>query len=198
MRIILKQLTIPTCITLVRLCAAPLILPLLFVCLLPFNNLIVNGCVLVLFAVFSLTDLLDGFLARYYCQESALGRALDPIADKFLFYSCFVGLLAAGKIFFLWVIIFIGRDFLVMGLRYIALQHSYDLVVSSWGKLRTAVVMMYIGFLILNPYHQLPMNQAPCWYGLEIILLILSLLLTLWSAYAYYSVFERNLLVRLD
>jgi CDP-diacylglycerol--glycerol-3-phosphate 3-phosphatidyltransferase len=165
------------------------VLPVLFVLLLPFNNVVVNCCVVILFMLFSLTDFLDGFLARYYNQESMLGKVLDPIADKFLFYSCFVGLLAAHKVFFLWVLIFIGRDFFVMGLRQIASQYAYTLAVSSWGKIRTVVVMVYIGFLIINPYQHTVFGQAPWWHGTEVGLLFISLLLTLWSAYGYYVAF---------
>jgi CDP-diacylglycerol--glycerol-3-phosphate 3-phosphatidyltransferase len=188
-RVLSSQLTMPTYITLVRLCVAPVILPFLCVFLLPFNNIVLNGFVLAVFVVFSLTDLLDGFLARQYNQESTLGKILDPIADKFLVCSSLIGLLAAGKIFFLWVIILIGRDLFMMGLRQIASQYQYDLPVSSWGKVRTTVLMTYIGCLIANPYQHMPFKQAFWWHSVELILLAASLLLTLWSAYTYYSVF---------
>jgi CDP-diacylglycerol---glycerol-3-phosphate 3-phosphatidyltransferase len=187
-----NQLTVPTYVTLVRLCVAPLVLPALFAFFLPYNNIAINGSILALFILFSLTDLIDGFLARHYYQESELGKALDPIADKFLFYSCFIGLLAADKIFFLWVIIFIGRDLFMMGLRQIALQYTFDIAVSSWGKIRTVVVMSYIGALVLNPYQQVPFTEAPWWHGVEYLLLVVSLFLTVWSAYRYYTVFVQE------
>jgi cardiolipin synthase len=193
-----EQFTVPTYITLVRLCAAPLILPTLFVYLLPFNSVVLNGILLLLFISFSLTDFLDGFLARHYHQESELGRVLDPIADKFLMYSSFVGLLAAHKIFFLWVVIFIGRDFFMMGLRQIASQYHFDIAVSQWGKVRTVMVMIYVGFVIANPYQDLLVMQAPWWHCGEWILLTIALLLTLWSAYGYYVVFVKELLKRFD
>jgi CDP-diacylglycerol---glycerol-3-phosphate 3-phosphatidyltransferase len=192
-----EQLTIPTYMTLARLCGAPIILPLLFVYLLPFNNVFINGFILILFVIFSLTDFLDGFLARRYFQETELGKVLDPIADKFLMYSSFVGLLAAHKIFFLWVIIFIGRDFFIMGLRQIASKYQFEITVSQWGKVRTALVMVYVGFVIANPYQQLPLLQAPWWHGIEATLLLVSLMLTIWSAYSYYCVFIKELLSRL-
>jgi CDP-diacylglycerol--glycerol-3-phosphate 3-phosphatidyltransferase len=193
-----EQLTIPTYMTLARLCGAPIILPVLFVYLLPFNNVFINGFILILFVIFSLTDFLDGFLARRYFQESELGKVLDPIADKFLMYSSFVGLLAAHKIYFLWVIIFIGRDFFIMGLRQIASKYQFEITVSQWGKLRTAIVMVYVGFVIANPYQQLPLLQAPWWHCIEATLLLVSLMLTIWSAYSYYCVFIKELLKRLD
>ncbi|HEV2916433.1 MAG TPA: CDP-diacylglycerol--glycerol-3-phosphate 3-phosphatidyltransferase [Candidatus Babeliales bacterium] len=195
---IASNITVPTYITLIRLCIAPIVLPIAFVGLLPFNNNIINGCVLFLFILFSLTDLIDGFLARYYYQETDLGRALDPIADKFLLYSCFIGLLAAGKIFFVWVIIFIGRDLFMMGLRQIALQYNFDLAVSAWGKVRTAIVMIYIGFLIIHPYQKLSLLQAPWWHMLEYFLLLISLLLTIWSMYSYYVTFVQEFTKRFN
>jgi CDP-diacylglycerol--glycerol-3-phosphate 3-phosphatidyltransferase len=147
---------------------------------------------LFLFILFALTDLVDGFLARYYKQESNLGKALDPIADKFLIYSCLIGLLAAGKIFFLWVIIFIGRDFFMMGLRQIALQNKFDLAVSWLGKIRTAILMIYIGFLIIHPYKHVSIMEAIWWHITEYLLLFISLLLTIWSMYSYYIIFMQE------
>jgi len=190
----IEYITIPTYLTLFRLIAAPIILPILFVGLLPYNHIIVNSFLALLFIAFALTDFFDGFLARYYHQESALGKMLDPIADKFLIFSSLIGLLAAQKIFFLWVLIFIGRDLFIMGLRQIGLQHMIEVPVSAWGKARTAVLMMYIAFLILNPYALLPWSQAPWWHSIESVLLITALFLTIWSAKKYaYSFFSEYL-----
>lgn len=185
-------LTLPTYITLVRLCVAPLILPILCAYLLPLNNITLNWLVCGVFAFFCLTDFVDGFLARYYYQETDLGKALDPIADKFLLYASLIGLLAAGKIFFMWVVLLIGRDFFMMGLRQVALQYSFDIKVSILGKLRTTIVMLYIGFLMVHPYKETPILHAVWWHTVEWALLLLSLLLTVWSMYSYYIFFVQT------
>src|SRR5579871_3122872 len=132
---------IPTILTLTRLILAPLLVPLLLVYLLPYNYFWLNSVLAILFIFFGLTDFFDGYLARKLHQETPLGRVLDPIADKFLVYSTLVALLAVGKIYFYWVIIFIGREFFLMGLRHIALENNVVVHVSSWGKLKTFAQM---------------------------------------------------------
>ncbi len=189
---IVEHITVPTYITLLRLCAAPLVLPILFVTLLPFNHIVLNGVLAILFVLFSFTDFLDGFLARRYQQESKLGKALDPIADKFLIYSSLVGLLAAEKIFFFWVVVLIGRDLFMMGLRQIASQYAIQVPVSQWGKARTVVLMAYITFLIANPYQAFSIAQAPWWKGIELLLLCVALVLTLWSVKNYTEAFLKE------
>src|SRR5947199_10698456 len=99
--------TIPNKLTLIRLIGSPLLLPVLLVYFLPFNNFLINTLLAFIFLLFGATDFFDGYLARKYRLESTIGKVLDPIADKFLIYCTLIGLLAAGKIGFYWVIILI-------------------------------------------------------------------------------------------
>jgi len=139
-------------LTLTRLILSPLVLPLMFVYLLPLNIFWVNGLLAGIFMLLSLTDFFDGYLARKYNQETALGRILDPLADKFLTYSALIALLAADKIYFYWVVILVGRELFILGLRHVALEHALDIPVSILGKLKTVILMACITFIILNPY----------------------------------------------
>src|ERR1700722_2587731 len=127
----------PTILTLIRLILSPLVLPVLFVYLLPYNNIYINILLALLFIAFSLTDFLDGYLARKYSQETALGSVLDPIADKFLVYSTLLALAVVNKLFFFWVVLLIGREFFMMGLRQVALENNFSVKVSSLGKTKT-------------------------------------------------------------
>jgi CDP-diacylglycerol--glycerol-3-phosphate 3-phosphatidyltransferase len=181
----------PTILTLIRLVASPLLLPVLLVYLLPFNYWWLNGLLALLFTFFGLTDFLDGYLARKLKQETKLGRVLDPIADKFLVYSTLVALLATGKIYFYWVIILIGREFFMMGLRHVALENGITVHVSSWGKLKTLVQMAMLTVMIANPYQALGFCGAFGWNGLEALLLAISLLLSVDSARRYYVTFMK-------
>jgi len=185
-------ITFPTYLTLARLCAAPLILPPLFVLLLPLNYWLINYLLAVLFLVFGLTDFFDGFLARRYNQESSLGSMLDPIADKFLLHSALIGLLAAGKISFFWVLAFVCRDLCMMGLRQIAAEKKFSIPVSRWGKIRTVFVMLYIAIAIANPMKGAPLMDAPYWYGAEYGTLFFALLLNGWSLKRYYRYFTEQ------
>lgn len=179
----------PTFLTLIRLVLSPLLLPLLFVYLLPLNLVWLNCLLALIFVLFALTDFLDGYLARRYKQETTLGRMLDPIADKFLVYCTLVALLAINKVYFYWVIIIVGREFFMMGLRHIALENNLVVHVSQWGKLKTVVQMAWLTLLIANPYQSLGFAGAPVWNGLELVLLVLTLSMTIFSAVQYYRTF---------
>jgi len=185
----MKQLNVPNMLTLFRLIASPLVMPVLFVYALPANVLWVNLFLAFLFILLSMTDFFDGYLARKYNQETVIGRMLDPLADKFLTYSAFIGLLAAGKIYFYWVVILIGREFFIMGLRYVALEFSITVSVSLLGKIKTALQMASIAVIIANPYQLLGMQEP--FNIVEMSLLLLSTAFSIISAVVYYDDFMK-------
>jgi len=189
---VINRFNVPTLLTLVRL-GSPLILPLILVYFLPFNLLWVNVVLAVIFMLFGFTDFLDGYLARKYGQITVIGRLLDPVADKFLLYSTLVALLTAGKVNFYWVLILIGREFFIMGLRIIALEQKFYVPVSYLGKVKTTLQMMILGFIILNPYQQLGFTHALWWNSTEMFLLLMAVLFSLLSAKTYCDVFMRQL-----
>lgn len=177
--------TLPIALTLIRLMVSPLVLPLLIVYVLPYDYWIANSAVTLIFIALSITDFFDGYLARKYHMTSKIGSALDHIADKFLTYSTFIALVAINKIYFFWVIIFIGRDFLVMGLRQIALEHNCNLPVDYIGKVKTAAQLVLLMWLIARPISPSAVHAHTIQY-IETILLSLAILFTLISGYHYY------------
>lgn len=183
-------LNISMWLTLSRLILSPLILPFLLVYGLSYNIVGINILLAVLFLTFALTDFFDGFFARRYNQESLLGALLDPIADKFLVYSTLIALLAAHKIYFYWVILFIGRELLVMSLRLLAVEHGFSVPVSWWGKSKTFLQIILLAYLIVNPYQALGFHDNGLWWnGSELLLLVVTLGISLYSAYRYYGNF---------
>jgi len=194
--------TIPNILTFIRLIISPIMLPILIVYLLPFNFLWLNAALAAIFALFSLTDFFDGYLARRYEQVTAFGKALDPIADKFLVFSTLVALLAIQKIFFVWVLVLIGREFFVLGIRQLALENNFAIHVSWWAKLKTVSQMCYLTFLIYNPYHTTGFGgfswfvrdfyQAPGYMTIELLLTILAIGLSVLSAQRYYQSFMQE------
>lgn len=187
--ITIKSLNTPIILTLIRLVFSPLLLPVLLVFLLPFNIFYLNGCLTILFICFGLTDFFDGYLARKYNQETSIGKMLDPIADKFLLYSTLIALLAAGKIFYYWVIILIGREFFVMGLRMLSLENNFAIAVSFWGKSKTSMQTVCLAWIILNPYQSLGFKQAFWWNGIQAVLLFFAIVSSVVSAWFYYQIF---------
>jgi CDP-diacylglycerol--glycerol-3-phosphate 3-phosphatidyltransferase len=161
--------------------------------LLPFNSIVINSAIAVLFVLLSLTDFFDGLLARALKQETVIGQMLDPIADKFLLYATLVSLLAAGKIYFYWVIIFIGREFFIMGLRQVALEHAMTIKVSWLGKTKTALQMITLFYIILNPYQMSTFHAEGLWWNMvEFLLLVVTAAVSVFSAYTYYQSFVQS------
>lgn len=193
-----NTITFPTLLTILRLVLSPLFLPILLVYLLPFNILWINSALAAIFILFALTDFFDGYLARKYKQETKLGRILDPIADKFLVYSMLIALLAAHKIYFYWVLILIGREIFMMGLRQIALEQGMSVHVSWIAKLKTMFQMMLLTWIILNPSQSLGLCAAPLWNGIEYGLLVSTLFLSVFSAWLYYKNFMHALKMQGD
>jgi len=185
-----KHINFPTILTLIRLVLSPLVLPLLLVYLLPLKFFWLNCFLAFLFLLFSLTDFFDGYFARKYQQITKLGKLLDPIADKALVYSTLIALLAAHKIYFYWVILLIGREFFIMGLRLVALEHAIAVPVSFFGKLKTMLQVLMLMVVIMNPYQGEGLHgTAGIWNMVEFALTVLTTVVSLWSARRYYQSF---------
>ena len=138
------NLNLPTILTLSRIVLIPF-----FVIITPYSPIL--G--VVIFGIASLTDFLDGYLARKKGQITKFGIILDPIADKFLVISALILLVDMGRLS-LWVaIIIIAREFLITGLRVVAL--SKDIVISAelGGKLKTGFQITAILCLIIDINH---------------------------------------------
>jgi CDP-diacylglycerol--glycerol-3-phosphate 3-phosphatidyltransferase len=188
----LLSFNIPLMLTLIRLVVSPLLVPLLFTFLLPIGNFYSNSLLAFVFALLSLTDFFDGYLARRYRKETVLGRLLDPIADKFLVYSTLIALVYVHKLYFYWAVLFIGREFFIMGLREVSASYGFELQVISSAKLKTCMQMVSIIYVIMNPYQHLGI-QAPLWNSIEFLLLGIALYLSIVSALDYYLSFIKNI-----
>ncbi len=106
------------------------------------------------FLAAALTDLLDGYLARRRKQVTTLGRLLDPIADKLLISSALVSLVQLQIAPAWMVVIIIGREFAVSGLRSIAAQEGFSIDVSRLGKGKMAAqVAAVVGLILGHEYH---------------------------------------------
>ncbi len=139
-------MTIPNRITFLRILFIPLLIYFLLANSLPYADIIAAA----LFVVLSLSDALDGMVARTYNQESELGKLIDPVADKLLVYGALLAMIETGKLWSWPVLLLIVRDFAVMGLRVWAAKKGTILAASPLGKSKTALQMAAIFFLILN------------------------------------------------
>ena len=104
----------------------------------------------VIFLTAAATDWLDGYLARRRDQVTTLGKLLDPIADKLLTVSAFIALVELGLAPAWMVVVIVGREFAVSGMRSIAASRGLVIAASHWGKVKTVSQVVAITLLILT------------------------------------------------
>ena len=103
-----------------------------------------------LFIVASLTDFLDGYIARKYHLVSNFGKFMDPLADKLLVSAAMICLVEMGRLPAWIVIVIISREFIISGFRLIASDNGVVIAASYWGKFKTVFQMAMIIVLICN------------------------------------------------
>jgi len=185
-------MNLPNTLTLVRMFLVPL---LVVVLLTEFEGRRIFGVPkelvgAAIFALASLTDWLDGYLARRRRQVTWLGQMLDPIADKLLTSAAFVSLVQLGLAPAWMVALIIGREFAVTGLRSVAHTRGVALPASPLGKIKMASQVTAILLLILGwgPLPELaPVGRAALW---------VVMLAAVASAVDYYRRFQRLLNAR--
>jgi CDP-diacylglycerol--glycerol-3-phosphate 3-phosphatidyltransferase len=120
-----------------------------------------------IFAVASLTDALDGHIARKYNLVTDFGKLMDPLADKLLVVSALVCLVELGEIAAWMVILILAREFTITGLRSVAASGGNVIAAGLSGKLKTALQMLAIIFILLGnqPFERLglPVSRALLW-----------------------------------
>jgi CDP-diacylglycerol---glycerol-3-phosphate 3-phosphatidyltransferase len=136
-------MNLPNGLTLSRIFLVPLLVTVL---LTKYNVLIAAA----IFLAASLTDLLDGYFARKRGQVTTLGKLLDPVADKLLISSAFISLVQLQVVAAWVVVIIVGREFAVTGLRSIASAQGFTIDASDLGKLKMATQVATITLLILG------------------------------------------------
>lgn len=105
---------------------------------------------LAIFIIASLTDLLDGKIARKYNLVTNFGKFMDPLADKLLVCSALICLVALCKIPAWIVIVIIAREFIISGFRLIASDNGVVIAASYWGKFKTTFQMVMICLMIAD------------------------------------------------
>ena len=104
----------------------------------------------ILFILASLTDLLDGKLARRYNLVTNFGKFMDPLADKLLVCSALIFLVELGQAPAWMVIVIISREFIISGFRLVAADNGVVIAASYWGKFKTTFQMIAVALLIAN------------------------------------------------
>ena len=138
-------MNLPNKLTIARV----IMIPLFLICL--YLNIGCGKYIAVgIFILASLTDLLDGKIARKYNLVTNFGKFMDPLADKLLVCSALIALVDLERIAAWIVIIIIAREFIISGFRLVASDNGVVIAASYWGKFKTTFQMVMICLMIAN------------------------------------------------
>jgi CDP-diacylglycerol--glycerol-3-phosphate 3-phosphatidyltransferase len=177
----------PNAITLVRIGMIPIILAFTY-----YESRVNSFIAAILYAVTSATDFLDGWLARRQNLVTVIGKFIDPLADKLVVVSALIMLVHLGRVAAWVVIVIMAREFIITGLRTIAMSEGIVIPASQEGKYKTGLQLAGISFLLLHYSYpvnflvetvEVDANVVGTW------LLYLSLVLSVWSAWRYLADF---------
>lgn len=164
-------MNLPNKLTLVRIGCVPI-----YLLLLAWQHPVGKIAAFVVFCFAALTDLLDGQIARKRGLVTNFGKFMDPIADKLLVIPAFVLMVELGSVPAWMCILFVAREFIVSGLRLVAVEQGVVIAAGLWGKAKTVAQMAAILLLTLS---------IPALRWLEWIVLSAALALTVWSCVDY-------------
>ena len=172
-------MNLPNKLTLFRVILIPVFVVFMLV---PFNGAACTGiykwAALIVFVIASLTDLLDGKIARKYNLVTNFGKFMDPLADKLLVCSAMICLIELGRIPSWVVIIIIAREFIISGFRLVASDNGVVIAASYWGKVKTVFQMIMVIMMIVN-------FEFVWFYRLTIIVMWIAVILTVVSLVDY-------------
>lgn len=145
-----------------------------------------HALALVVFLASAATDMLDGYLARRWGQITTVGTLMDPIADKLLISAALIVLVQMRAVPAWAVIVIIGREFVISGLRAIAASEGYAIGATELAKTKMLAQVIAVAFLILS-------LETPAALLPALICLYAMVFISLWSAVDYFRKFWRKL-----
>lgn len=188
-------MNLPNKLTIARTVAVPFYVVFMIVTDIPFNYL----WALIIFIAASVTDMIDGKIARKRGLVTNLGKFLDPLADKILVSSALICMVELKWTYSFLVIIIIAREFIVSALRLVAAGNKEHIVIAAgiWGKVKTAVTMVSVclitGMHIFTENIVLLSQNFPVGV-ISDVLMVLSTVLTIVSGIGYVSSYWRLLM----
>src|SRR5665213_207174 len=180
-----RPLALPNILTYAGIAAVPVVVGLMYWQSILGGGLWLRWLALAVFIAAGITDILDGYFARMWGQQSSLGRMLDPIADKLLVASCLLMLAAESSIHgwtLLAAVIILCREILVSGLREFLAELRVSIPVTQLAKWKTFGQLVALGFLIAGEAGEKVLPQT---IEIGIVLLWLSAIVTLYTGWDY-------------
>ena len=197
-----RPLALPNLLTYGRIAAVPAVVACMYWQDILHGGLWLRWLALAIFIAAGITDVLDGYLARMWGQQSTFGRMLDPIADKLLVSACLLMLAADGTIrgWSLWAaIVILCREILVSGLREYLAELRVSVPVTRLAKWKTTVQLVAIGFLLAGSAGDRVIETVttlgiPVVTNFGLLLLWISALVTLYTGWDYFRAGVRHLI----
>jgi cardiolipin synthase len=189
-----RAFALPNLLTYGRIAAVPVVVACMYWQAILEYGLWLRWVALFVFIAAGITDVLDGYVARAYAQQSSFGRMLDPIADKLLVSSCLLMLAADGTIrnWGLWAaIVILCREILVSGLREYLAELRVSVPVTALAKWKTFLQLLAVGFLIAGKAGD---KILPVTTEIGLGLLWFSAILTLYTGWDYFRAGVRHLI----
>lgn len=176
---------LPNLITLARIASIPLVLVFI-----DDSDPVRSLWACLIFLVASVSDALDGYLARSRKMITVVGKFLDPLADKLLVMAVLVYMVRIGRVPDWIAVLLIGREIAITGLRGIAISEGLVIAASPFGKNKTAFQLIGIAFLILHfPYPLLGTNHVIDFHSVGLTVIYVSLVFSIFSAIQYFQFF---------
>ena len=189
-------MNLPNKLTVLRVILVPVFM--LFLCVpMGLSDTLVRVIAAVLFALTSLTDMLDGKIARKYNMITDFGKLMDPLADKFLVFGAMLGILvycADLRPIFVWAAaIVMLRELAVTSLRLLAASQSGAVIAAAWlGKVKTVTQVVCILCVILEPVI-LPFSLFTQYHLLSYVTIAAMIVMTIWSGVEYFTAYGKNI-----
>ena len=171
---------LPNCITLLRLAVIPVLFLILFS-----PGRILSMVIAILFILASITDLIDGYVARKYNIVTTMGKFLDPVADKLIVTTAMIMMIPIDRIPAWIVAVIIMRDLVVDGLRSIASAEGLVIDASRLGKQKTLCQIVAVSALLIHYDTVFGVNA----HVVGMVVLYVALVLTIWSGVNYFMKF---------
>ena len=162
-------MNLPNKLTIFRVILIPFFLVLLLFDITAYDKWIA----LAIFIVASLTDFLDGYIARKYNLVTNFGKFMDPLADKLLVCSAMICLVELARIPAWVVIVIIAREFIISGFRLVASDNGVVIAASYWGKFKTTFQIVMICLMIADLEPLILITQIVMWVALALTVISL-------------------------
>ena len=170
----IKNKNLPNQLTMGRIFA----IPVFIVVLLLGHNIAAT----IIFILAALTDMLDGKIARKYNLVTNFGKLMDPLADKLLTMAAFICFVELGWVPGWMVIVILGREFIITGIRQVAAAEGIVIAAGWSGKIKTVCQMVAIPLIMLKNW---PFSMLPFTCPMDTIMLWAALIMTIWSGMEY-------------